>query len=89
LRRWHLGLAFLPINGRDAKRLAAGCLGNMTYQEAADLAGSLRPGVTVPTHFEMFAMNSEDPRLFAEHMRVKYPDLALKIPELGVAVDAG
>jgi L-ascorbate metabolism protein UlaG (beta-lactamase superfamily) len=80
LRRWTFDLALLPINGRDAKRLAAGYIGNLTYQEAADLAGAIRPGLTVPTHFEMFAMNSEDPRLFLDYMRVKYPDLPTHLP---------
>ena len=86
LRTWRLDLAFLPINGRDAKRLATGCIGNMTYQEAADLAGTLRPGLTVPAHFEMFAMNSEDPALFADYMRVKYPDLRVQVPRHGECV---
>jgi L-ascorbate 6-phosphate lactonase len=80
LRRWSFDLALLPINGRDAERLAAGCIGNMTYQEAADLAGAIRPGLTVPTHFEMFAANSEDPRRFLDYMRVKYPHLAALLP---------
>jgi len=83
LRRWTFDLALLPINGRDARRLAAGCIGNMTYQEAADLAGVLRPGLTVPTHFEMFAFNGEDPQLFLDYMRVKYPDLATHLPRHG------
>jgi L-ascorbate metabolism protein UlaG (beta-lactamase superfamily) len=80
LRQWKLDMAFLPINGRDARRLRADCIGNMTYQEAADLAGALRPGLVVPAHFEMFRMNSEDPRLFIDYMRVKYPGLAVKKP---------
>lgn len=83
LRQWPLDLALLPINGRDAKRLAANCIGNMTYQEAADLAGAVRPGLTVPTHFDMFATNSEDPQLFVDYMRVKYPRLATCIPRHG------
>ena len=83
LRRAPLDLAFLPINGRDARRLAAGCIGNMTYQEAADLAGAIRPGLTVPAHFEMFAMNSEDPSLFADYMAVKYPHLKVQVPRHG------
>ena len=83
LRRWRFDLVFLPINGRDAKRLAANCIGNMTYQEAADLAGALRPGLTVPAHFEMFAMNRENPRLFADYVRVKYPSLAVHVPRHG------
>ncbi len=84
LRHWKLDLAFLPINGRDAKRLQSGCIGNMTYQEAVDLAGSIRPSLTVPTHFEMFSGNTEDPCLFASYMDVKYPGLSYKIPVHGV-----
>lgn len=83
LRRWKLHLVFLPINGRDARRLAAGCIGNMTYQEAADLAGALEPAVTIPGHFDMFAMNSEDPQLFADYMRVKYPHLNVMVLPYG------
>lgn len=86
LRRWHFDVAFLPINGRDAKRLASGCIGNMTYQEAADLAGALRPRLTVPAHFEMFPGNSENPQLFADYMHVKYPGLAVHVPQHGVRV---
>lgn len=84
LRRWRLDLAFLPINGRDAKRYAANCIGNMTYQEAVDLAGTLEPGLTVPTHYEMFAMNSEDPVLFVDYMKVKYPSLRVHVPKHGM-----
>lgn len=73
LKKWDLDVMFLPINGRDAERLASGCIGNMTYQEAADLAGSLRPGLTVPAHYEMFANNSQDPQPFIAYMDVKYP----------------
>lgn len=87
LRAWRFDAVFLPINGRDARRLAANCIGNMTYQEAADLAGALAPRLTVPTHFEMFPGNREDPQLFADYMRVKYPHLPTRIPEHGERVD--
>lgn len=83
LRRWSFDLALLPINGRDARRLAANCIGNMLYQEAADLAAAIRPGLTVPTHFEMFADNSVDPNLFFDYMRVKYPNLCTHLPRHG------
>jgi len=89
LRRHRIDVAFLPINGRDAKRLASGCIGNMTYQEAVDLAGALRPGLTVPGHFEMSARNSEDPQLFVDYMRVKYPGLATMVPQHGERVVVG
>jgi len=75
LRCRKLDIAFLPINGRDARRLAANCIGNMTYQEAADLAGALAPRLTIPAHFDMFAGNRCSPKLFTDYMRVKYPHL--------------
>ncbi len=83
LRRWQFDLVLLPINGRDAKRYAANCIGNMTYQEAADLAGALAPRLTVPAHWDMFAMNSQDPAAFLDYMRVKYPALATLRCEYG------
>lgn len=64
--------ALLPINGRDAKRYRANCIGNMTWQEAADLAGELRPGVVIPGHYDMFAGNSADPAPFADYLDAKY-----------------
>ena len=73
----------LPINGRDARRLKAGCIGNMTYQEAADLAGAVAPALAIPAHFDMFEGNTEDPRLFADYMAVKYPRLRTIVPEHG------
>ncbi|MEY8353479.1 MBL fold metallo-hydrolase [Lachnospiraceae bacterium 54-53] len=66
---------FLPINGRDGKRYRNHVIGNMTYQEAADLAGRFQPGLVVPAHYEMFENNKEDPALFADYMDAKYPGL--------------
>ncbi|MBT7163840.1 MAG: MBL fold metallo-hydrolase [Victivallales bacterium] len=84
LARFDIDLAFLPINGRDAERYARHCIGNMTYQEAADLAGSLRPRLTIPTHFEMFDGNTADPEAFRAYLNIKYPDLPTCIPQHGV-----
>ena len=86
LRRYRPQVVFLPINGRDARRLKANCIGNLTYQEAADLAGALAPRLTVPAHFDMFAGNTEDPALFADYMAVKYPRLRTLVPDYGVRV---
>lgn len=86
LRRRTIDAMLLPINGRDAQRLARGCIGNMTYQEAADLAGAIRPRVTIPAHYEMFAQNSEDPVRFVDYMRVKYPGMDVRRLDHGVPV---
>jgi L-ascorbate 6-phosphate lactonase len=73
LRAHALDLAFVPINGRDAERLARGCIGNMTFQEAVDLVGALRPRLAVPGHYDMFDGNTADPAQFAAYMDVKFP----------------
>lgn len=86
LQKWNLTAAFLPINGRDAVRLRANCIGNMTYQEAVDLAGSIRPGLSIPGHYGMFSSNTVDPALFVDYMNVKYPDLKCALPRLGEPV---
>ena len=64
--------SLLPINGRDAKRYRENCIGNMTYQEAADLAGELGTRIVIPGHFDMFAHNSADPHAFADYLDAKY-----------------
>lgn len=68
-------IMFLPINGRDALRLKENCIGNMTYQEAADLAGWSNCQWVIPAHYDMFAKNSEDPQLFLDYVNIKYPQL--------------
>ena len=84
LKAWRLDMAILPINGRDARRLAANCIGNMTYQEAGDLAAAVRPALTIPSHYDMFIHNSEDPRLFLDYLAVKYPSLRAVLCSYGV-----
>ncbi len=79
-----IDVALLPINGRDAIKYRRNCIGNMTYQEAADLAGELLPEIVLPGHYDMFADNSEDPNAFADYVDAKYKDaLKVMIPKAG------
>jgi L-ascorbate metabolism protein UlaG (beta-lactamase superfamily) len=74
LRQWpRLDAMFLPINGRDADRYLTGCIGNFTFQEAAELAGDLDVGLAVPSHYDMFIGNQEDPAKFVRFLNAKYP----------------
>lgn len=87
LRRWTIDVAMLPINGRDARRYAANTIGNMTYQEAVDLAGAITPALTLPGHYEMFANNSQDPAAFIDYLRVKYPGLGTTLCRHGECLE--
>ena len=75
--------ALLPINGRDAVRYRRNCIGNMTYQEAADLAAESGAHLVIPGHWDMFADNSADPYAFADYLDAKYPGkLVCRVPEV-------
>lgn len=90
LRRFGtLDAMLLPINGRDGQRLAKGILGNMTFQEAVDLAGLLKPRLAIPTHYDMFQGNLEDPARFTDYLTVKYPGQACWVGEIGDCVTLG
>ena len=78
--------AILPINGRDGTRYRRDCIGNMTFQEAADLAGELKPGFVIPGHWDMFADNPGDPEAFADYLDAKYPGLTCVIPQHFAAI---
>lgn len=77
LKQFAIDVAFVPINGRDAKRFRDDVDGNMTYQEAADLVGGLDVQMAVPAHYDMFDWNAEDPYLFMEYVAAKYPGLSV------------
>ncbi len=74
LQKWSpFDAVFLPINGRDAERYRRNCMGNMTFQEAAELAGELNVGLAVPAHYDMFIGNQEDPQKFVDFLEAKRP----------------
>jgi len=85
-----LDAAVLPINGRDARRYRSNCIGNMTFQEAADLAGELAPDTVIPGHWDMFASNSEDPEQFRDYLDAKYgPGIRCVIPDYQKTIRIG
>lgn len=57
-------IALLPVNGRDADRLANGVPGNFTLEEAIEL--SQGTPILIPHHFGMFAFNTLDPEKIDE-----------------------
>ncbi|MBQ8963820.1 MAG: MBL fold metallo-hydrolase [Clostridia bacterium] len=77
---------FLPINGRDGKRFRAGCIGNMTFQEAVSLVCNLRPGLTVPGHYDMFPGNTINPIEFTDYLEAREPSLEYWLGSRGTRV---
>ncbi len=78
-----LDAELLPINGRDGKRYRNDCIGNMTFQEAADFAGETETSLVIPGHWDMFSENSEDPDKFADYLDAKYRGRVIcKIPKV-------
>lgn len=50
-----------------------GGFNNLSHWEAADLVGSVKPKVAVPTHYDMFPDNHVDPKQFRASMTQKAP----------------
>nr|WP_274655183.1 MBL fold metallo-hydrolase [Paenibacillus humicola] len=73
LRAESLDLGLLPINGRDPFRNSRNIIGNMNYREAAELAVAAGIDTVVPTHYDMFAGNSEHPGYFVDYLYDKHP----------------
>ena len=86
LQRHEPSVAFLPINGRCADRLRSGCIGNMTYQEAVDLAGDVGVRWAIPAHYDMFVGNQEDPTKFVRYLEVKFPEIRTWVGPAGQRV---
>ncbi len=84
LRELRTDVALLPINGRDAEREARNIVGNLTAQEAADLA--IRAGVraAIPMHYDMFAHNPGSPAQFVKALEGS--DVTVLIPARGIPV---
>ena len=59
LSRREVELAFLPINGYTPELLKKGFASNLTSQQAISIALQTKVGVTVPCHYDMFTINTE------------------------------
>jgi L-ascorbate metabolism protein UlaG (beta-lactamase superfamily) len=83
LKAAKLDLAFLPINGRDARRKALGVPGNMTIEEAVEVCAAAKPRVVVPHHYDMFAFNTADVAEFAARLAQRLPGQSYRILQCG------
>lgn len=66
LRLYEVDLAFLPINGTDARRTELHVPPNMNIEEALDLAKAIGQPLIVPHHYDMFTFNTVDVQQFIQ-----------------------
>jgi len=83
IREFDPQILLLPVNGRDAQRLADGIPGNFTLDEALALARGYP--CLVPHHFGMFDFNTVDPAAIDAAARASGPP-QLSRPEAGIGL---
>lgn len=66
-----------PING---------AYGNLNEEDCAHLAAELKPGLTIPCHYGMFALHGGNPGLFMEKMKEICPELSYTLLTQGEAI---
>ena len=86
LRPLAVDVALLPVNGRDAYRLANGVPGNFDFAEAVELCAAAGIGTLVPHHWGMFAFNTADPATF-DHALAARRGVAVRVPGHGATLD--
>ena len=72
-----LDVLIAPING---------AYGNLNELECAKLAAALRPGVTIPCHYGMFASHGGNPGLFHDIMSKQHPELKYLLMRQGEVI---
>ena len=82
LKRLHVDIALLPINGRDEYRLKKGIAGNFKIQEVLDLCKQAEITHLIVHHFGMFAYNTvtEEELRYLETQST--PSLKIIIPRI-------
>jgi len=63
LRQWPIDVALLPINGRNPERRVPG---NLSGEEAVQLARDIGAELVVPCHYDMFEFNTASPEEFIQ-----------------------
>ena len=78
LRAGALDVLIAPING---------AYGNLNEQENVDLTAALKPKLTVPCHFGMFASHGGHPGLWKELLEQQLPNQVYKLFTMGEGIE--
>lgn len=82
-------VALLPVNGRDAHRLANGVPGNFTVDEAVRLCHDAGVPALVCHHFGLFDFNTVDPTALTERLGAIAGALRWSVPAVGATYELG
>ena len=80
LARLEAHVVLLPVNGRDAEREARNIFGNMSTEEAVELAVHAGAEVLVPMHWDMFEGNPGQPSRVVALVERDHPQLTVIVP---------
>lgn len=72
-------VALLPINGRSPEREARDLVGNLSAEEAADLAADAGVASLIPMHHELFAHNGGRAADLVDRAMAAHPDLGVHV----------
>jgi len=80
----------LASAGRHQPRLMITCINggfkNLSHDQAAMLAGQIKPRAAIPCHYDMFPDNGADPEQFRAALRLRAPEVGYLEPKHGEAV---
>ena len=79
-------IAFLPINGRDARRHELGTPGNCTIEEALTIGDCAGVEWVIPHHYDMFKFNCAPIDEFISRAAQAYPQQKILAPKTGSRV---
>lgn len=74
LREHRVDVLLAPINGRDYFRTHRDIIGNLSAREAADLAAAAGVRLLIPTHWDLFPANTENPGHLFEYLARAHPE---------------
>lgn len=70
IAKQHIDILIAPING---------AFGNLNELECAKLADIIKPSLTIPCHYGLFASHGGNPGIFYKTMTEKYPNNPFKL----------
>jgi L-ascorbate metabolism protein UlaG (beta-lactamase superfamily) len=74
IRDNQVDMLLAPINGRDYFRTRRDIIGNLSAREAADLAAAAGVRLLIPTHWDLFSGNAENPGHLFEYLARFHPE---------------